>query len=77
MVHNDAYGNMKRDQIKEYDGRIIGTELHVPDLPKLAESFGVYGARVEKSSDLVGAIKAALAADRPALLDVVCPIEGL
>ena len=31
FVHNDAYGNMKRDQIRHYGGRVIGTELNVPD----------------------------------------------
>jgi thiamine pyrophosphate-dependent acetolactate synthase large subunit-like protein len=77
VVHNDAYGNMKRDQIRHYDGRVIGTDLHVPDLPKLAESFGAYGARVEKPAELAGAIRSALASKRPALVDVVCPIEGI
>src|SRR5581483_5292639 len=77
IVHNGAYGNMMRDQIRHYGGRVIGTKLHVPELQKLAEAFGVYTARVERPRDLVGAIQSALAANRPALLDVVCPIEGI
>ncbi|HEY3115817.1 MAG TPA: thiamine pyrophosphate-binding protein [Chloroflexota bacterium] len=75
VVHNDAYGNMKRDQVHSYGGRVIGTELHIPDLVKLADAFGVYGARVERSADLAPAIRTALAANRPALIDAVCPIE--
>jgi acetolactate synthase-1/2/3 large subunit len=77
IVHNNAYGNMKRDQVRHYDGRVIGTDLVVPDLGKLAEAFGIYGARVEKASDLVGAIDGALKSGKTALLDVICPIEGL
>jgi acetolactate synthase-1/2/3 large subunit len=77
IVHNGAYGNMKRDQVRHYDGRVIGTDLYVPDLQKLADAFGVYGVRVEKPGELAGAIRGALASNRPALVDVVCPIEGL
>jgi acetolactate synthase I/II/III large subunit len=77
VVHNGAYGNMKRDQIRSYGGRVIGTELFVPELTTLAQAFGCYGARVERPSELLGAIKAALAASQTAILDVVCPIEGL
>ncbi len=76
VVHNDAYGNMKRDQIHEYNGRVIGTELRIPDLPTLAKAFGIHGARVERSADLAPAIRTALAAKRPALLDIICPIEA-
>jgi acetolactate synthase-1/2/3 large subunit len=41
VVRNDAYGNMKRDQINHYGGRVIGTDLHLPDLCALAGAFGV------------------------------------
>ena len=58
VVHNGAYGNMKRDQIRSYGGRVIGTELFVPELTTLAQSFGCYGARVERPSELFGAIRA-------------------
>jgi acetolactate synthase-1/2/3 large subunit len=77
VVRNGAYGGMKRDQIREYDGRVIGTDLHVPDLPLLAQSFGIYGARVERPADLPEVLAGALAAGRPALVDVVSPMEGI
>jgi thiamine pyrophosphate-dependent acetolactate synthase large subunit-like protein len=77
VVHNSAYGNMKRDQIRDYDGRVTGTDLLIPDLPKLASSFGVYGAKVERPADLEPAMRQAIAVNGPALLDVICPIEGI
>lgn len=75
IVHNSAYGNMKRDQLKRYGGRVIGTDLYLPDLCALASSFGVLAERVEKPPELLGAMKRATAAEKPALLDVWCPIE--
>lgn len=77
VIHNSAYGNMKRDQVRHYDNRVIGTDLNLPDLCALASSFGAHAERVEKPGDLVPAIKTALKAERPALLDIICPIEGL
>jgi acetolactate synthase-1/2/3 large subunit len=77
VVHNDAYGNMKRDQIRHYDGRVIGTELNVPDVCTLGTAFGAHVKRVEEPSHLADAIGSALAARKTALLDVVCPIEGI
>lgn len=75
IVHNSAYGNMKRDQLKHYGGRVIGTDLYLPDLCALASSFGVPAERVEKPSELLGTMKKVMAAAKPALLDVWCPIE--
>ena len=77
VVHNDAYGNMKRDQIRHYGGRVIGTELNVPDLVQLGGAFGAYAERVERPAELPDAMRRAFAANKTALLDVICPIEGI
>ena len=77
VIRNSAYGNMKRDQIRHWSGRVIGTDLHLPDLCALAASYGVDAQRVERPAELLPAIKRFLALGRPCLLDVVCPIEGI
>ena len=77
VIRNDAYGNMKRDQIKYHGGRVIGTDLHLPDLCGLAASYGIDAERVEQPRTLLPAVKRALAIRKPVLLDVVCPIEGI
>ncbi len=77
VVRNDAYGNMKRDQVKHYGGRVIGTDLHLPDLCALAGSYGIESERVAQPKALLPAIKRALALRKPVLLDVICPIEGI
>jgi acetolactate synthase-1/2/3 large subunit len=68
---------MKRDQIRHWGGRVIGTDLHLPDLCILAAAYGIEAQRVERSPELPTAIKRSLTLRRPCLLDVVCPIEGI
>jgi acetolactate synthase-1/2/3 large subunit len=77
VVRNDAYGNMKRDQIQHNDGRVIGTDLYLPDLCALAGSYNIEAERVTEPRALLPAVKRALAARRPVLVDVICPIEGI
>jgi acetolactate synthase-1/2/3 large subunit len=77
VVRNSAYGNMKRDQIRHWGGRVIGTDLNLPDLCALAAAYGVEAQRIERPSELPPAIKQSLALGKPSLLDVVCPIEGI
>jgi acetolactate synthase-1/2/3 large subunit len=60
ILRNDAYGGMKRDQIKSYNGRIIGTELFIPDLPRLAELYGAKRFAVTKKEDLKPVFQQAL-----------------
>ena len=77
VIRNDAYGNMKRDQIKHYDGRIIGTDLYLPDLCALAGAYGIEAETISQPKALLTAFQRALAVRKPVLLDVICPIEGI
>jgi thiamine pyrophosphate-dependent acetolactate synthase large subunit-like protein len=70
ILRNNAYGGMKRDQIKSYEGRVIGTELFVPDLPKLAELYGAKGYSVTRKEDLKPVFQKALASDDFVVVDV-------
>ncbi len=47
------------------------------DFAHIARTIGCYGARVEKPGELNGAIEQALAANQPAVIDVVADIEGI
>lgn len=77
IIRNSAYGNMKRDQLKHYGGRVIGTDLYLPDFRAFAASFGAHTERVEKPSELLDSFQRALNVEKPSLIDVVCPIEGV
>ena len=48
----------------------IGTDLENPDFPALAQAYGGYGERVERTADFEAAFERALASGRPALLEL-------
>ena len=52
VLRNNAYGGMKRDQLHHYGGRVIGTELFVPDLARLAELFGAKGHTITRPEEV-------------------------
>ena len=76
VVFNDgAYGNTNRDQLDNFEGRVIGTELHNPDFAKYAESFGAVGVKLSGVHQLEGAIRDGIADNRPVVIEL--PIERL
>jgi acetolactate synthase-1/2/3 large subunit len=72
VVFNDgAYGNVRRAQVEQFEGRILGTELTNPDFVSLAESFGVRGARATSPAELEGLLREALGtSSEPVVIDV-------
>jgi len=70
ILRNNAYGGMKRDQQKNYGGRIIGTELFIPDLAKLAALYGAKGYSVTNKEDLAPVFKEALSKDEFVVVDI-------
>ncbi len=71
IVFDDgAYGNVKRMQREQFQGRTIASDLVNPDWVKLAESFGVAGMRATTPDELEGALREAFATDGPALIAV-------
>jgi acetolactate synthase-1/2/3 large subunit len=70
VLRNNAYGGMKRDQMKTYGGRVIGTELFIPDLSRLAELYGAKGFAVTVKHQLKPVFQQALASDDFVVVDV-------
>ena len=71
VVFNDgAFGNVKRTQEQVFGGRLIASDLVNPDFVALARSFGIDAERVDTPADLEGALRSALAARAPALIEV-------
>ena len=70
VFNNNAYGNVRRDQQKGFDGNLVGCELQNPDFVALAESFGVTGHRVSSPEMLKLVLEKALSSDAPALVEV-------
>ena len=73
VFSDSAYGNVKRDQIQRFDGRLVASELTNPDLVKMAESFGVAGYRANGPVELKAALRHAIRQSAPALIEVPVP----
>ncbi len=70
VVFNDgAYGNVRRIQRQRF-GRVIASELHNPDLRRLAESFGVRALGATDPDRLAEALRRAQEVEEPVLIEV-------
>jgi acetolactate synthase-1/2/3 large subunit len=71
VVANNAAWNIERhDQVTNYAGRVVGTELRSTDYGALARALGAHGERVTDPADLPAALNRARA-NAPAVVDVV------
>ncbi len=70
VFNNHRFGASNDDQRNRFKGNVIGTELHNPNFVALAESFGVMGIKVTELDRFPGAMRDAVAAGRPVLIDV-------
>jgi len=66
-----AYGGTQTEQAREL------WTYNKMNFAKLAEDMGALGIRVEKPADIAPALKRALAADRPVVIDVATDIDAL
>ena len=71
VVNDGALSAIKGSQQKGCNGRTIDTDLANPDFVQFARSFGAYTARVENLADFKGALQEALAANCPAIIEIV------
>jgi acetolactate synthase I/II/III large subunit len=83
VINNNSGGNQsKRGFDRAYGGeqtqkaRELWTFNQV-DFARLAQDMGALGIRVEKPGEIAGALERALAAGRPAVIDVVTDIDAL
>jgi len=65
-----AYGNVRRMQKEDYGNRLIGVDLHNPNFPKMAESFGLAGVRTTTPDGLRRELAAALKRRGTTLIEV-------
>ena len=70
VLRNNAYGGMKRDQLHHYGGRVIGTELFVPDLARLAELFGAKGYTITRPEEVRPILQKSLESNEFIVVDI-------
>ncbi|MBF5005440.1 thiamine pyrophosphate-binding protein [Diaphorobacter sp. NR2-3-3-1] len=70
VFSNSVYGWIKASQKTGYGERYFSVDFNRTNHARVAEAFGVKAWTVQDPSDLEGALKAALAHDGPALVDI-------
>ncbi|MCY3780814.1 MAG: thiamine pyrophosphate-binding protein [Chloroflexi bacterium] len=70
IFNNDAYGNVRKMQIRDYDERVIASDLVNPDFVKLGEAFGANAFRAETERQLREAMRYGFKSDLPTIIDV-------
>src|SRR6478752_188768 len=67
---NERYGTIRMWQERRGTGVGVATELGSVDFAAIARACGARGARVERDADFEPALRAALAADRPTVIQL-------
>jgi acetolactate synthase-1/2/3 large subunit len=71
ILNNGYLGMVRQWQELFWDNRYSHVDMgQVPDFVKLAEAYGINGVRLTSKASLVDDLKAAFAADGPAVIDV-------
>jgi acetolactate synthase-1/2/3 large subunit len=73
VFNNDSYGNVRRDQLTGFGGRVIGADLVNPDFAALARTFGASGACVSDPAAFRVALETALKDGRPWVIEIKVP----
>lgn len=70
VFDNERYGTIRMVQDRRGTGEGIGTELGPVDFAAIARAVGARGARVERDDGFEPALRSALAADRPTVIQL-------
>jgi sulfoacetaldehyde acetyltransferase len=71
VFNNGQWGAEKKNQVDYYGNRFVGTLLMDTNYAEIARAMGAVAYRVDSPDDVGDAVREALEADRPAVLDVV------
>ncbi|MDP6550130.1 MAG: thiamine pyrophosphate-binding protein [Dehalococcoidia bacterium] len=74
VFNNDALGASNSEQRDRLGGRVIGTRLHNPSFAQLAEVYGAQGVKLSSHLELGDALRGALRAQRPVVIEIPLPI---
>ncbi|MDO6694763.1 thiamine pyrophosphate-binding protein [Aliiglaciecola sp. 3_MG-2023] len=74
LFNNNAYGNVRRDQINFFDGNVVGSELTNPDFVKLVESFGAKAYQSNSPEHFKELLEQAVvdSEDGPVVIEIPC-----
>ncbi len=70
VMNNQCWGAEKAYQRDFFGERYIGANISSPPFDKVAELYGAAGFKVERLDEVGDAVQAAIAANRPAVVDI-------
>jgi acetolactate synthase-1/2/3 large subunit len=71
LLNNGMYGTIRMHQERSYPTHVSGSLLHNPDFCALARAYGYQAFRVEQDGEFDAALRAALASQSGALIEVM------
>jgi acetolactate synthase-1/2/3 large subunit len=74
LFNNGALGASYSEQQGRLKGRVIGTRLNNPSFAQLAEVYGAQGVKLSSHQELGDALRSALRAQRPVVIEVPLPV---
>jgi acetolactate synthase-1/2/3 large subunit len=77
LVNNGMYGTIRMHQERDYPGRVVGTDLVNPDFAAYARAFGGHGETVRTTAEFRPALERAMAAGKPAIVELPIDPEAL
>ena len=77
VMNNKSWGAEKSYQKDFFGKRYIGSDINSPPFNKIAELYGAKGFKVERSSEISEAVKAALKCNKPAVIDIAIDPKAL
>jgi len=77
VMNNNQWGAEKKNQIDYYGNRFLGTNIMPINYAAIAKAMGAEMHRIEHFDQIGGAIRAALAANRPAVVEILVNPEEL
>jgi acetolactate synthase-1/2/3 large subunit len=75
VYNNDGYNSIRMHQEAQYPGRQYGADLVNPDFAALGTAYGALGLKVSHDEEFLPALKKAMSADQPALIEVLTDFE--
>jgi acetolactate synthase-1/2/3 large subunit len=70
VFNNGMYGTIRMYQERTYPERVSGTALTNPDFAAFIQAFGGHGETVNRTEELVPAVKRAIASKKPAIIEI-------
>ena len=70
LFNNAMYGTIRMHQERRFPGRVVGTALKNPDFKAVAEAYGAFAARVQRTEEFAPAFDEAVASGRAAVIEL-------